>query len=169
MNSIPRHAETQLPLLDLGPTPTMTGTTTAITGVMCGVTLGLRHLNDEFKTECRSPFVLLFGGVETYRYVLTARAPNYVPLKKPVSLKALQPGYAHKQQGSSYIPGLGLTDSAYTALHGHFMAWTSRSTKTTGPSHPLFTGPLDRSYHLYYPKNHRHQYPLTGERENPRE
>jgi hypothetical protein len=127
-----------MPIIDLGPRPDQRGPPTSITGVMTGVTI--RELDDEFRGENRSPFVQVFGTCKRFKYVLTATA--FIPLKKPVALKDLQPNYSHKPQGGSYVSSLGLRDEGYTTLHKSFMEWTSTTTKSTGVPHPLFTGPV---------------------------
>ena len=127
-----------MPIIDLGPRPDQKGPPTSITGVMTGVTI--RELDDGFRGENRSPFVQVFGACKRFKYVLTAT--NFVPLKKPVALKDLQPNYSHKPQGGSYVSSLGLRDAGYATLHKSFMEWTSTSTKSTGIPHPLFTGPV---------------------------
>jgi hypothetical protein len=128
-----------MPIVDLGPRPDQKGAPTAITGLMTGVTI--RELNDGFRKDNRSPFVQVFGKCKRFKYVLTAS--DFIPLKKPVGLKDLQANYSHKPQGGSYIPSLGLRDEGYSTLHGSFMAWTSRTSKSTGVAHPLLTGPVD--------------------------
>jgi hypothetical protein len=124
---------------DLGQTPHNKGEGTAVAGVMIGVTL--RSLTPQFIKDNRSPFVRVFGAVDSFVYVLTA--DNFIPLRKHIKLKDLQSGYNHKPQGGSYTPCLGLTDEAYASLHGDFMSWTSTSMRTSGPAHPLLTGPID--------------------------
>lgn len=133
------YGDATMPIIDLGPRPDKNGAPSSITGVMTGVTI--REFNDRFRKDNRTPFVQVFGSCKTYKYVLTAS--YFIPLKKPVGLKDLQKGYSHKPRAGSYVPSLGLTDQAYSSLQGTFMEWTSVTTKSTGPPHPLLTGPVD--------------------------
>lgn len=131
------EGDDEWPIIDVGPTPTNKGTPTAVNGVMIGTTL--QKLTTTFRTKNRSPFVQVFGTVASFQYVLTAT--TFIPLRKAIPLGTLQRGYKHRAQGGSYSTTLGLTDTAYTSLQGHFMEWSSTTTKKTGSPHPLLTGP----------------------------
>ena len=137
LHSTAMEGDDEWPIIDVGPTPTDKGTPTAVNGVMIGTTL--KKLTTSFRTNNRSPFIQVFGKVASFQYVLTAT--TFIPLRKAVPLGTLQKGYKHRAQGGSYSTTLGLTDTAYTSLQGHFMEWSSMTTKKTGSPHPLLTGP----------------------------